>query len=200
MCGRYFIDDGIDSEELYQIIDEVNRKSEESSVKTSGEIFPTDVVPVIAMNRGLSRMPFAMSWGYSLPNGKTVFNARSETAAVKPMFRDGMAQRRCAVPATNYFEWEHGKVKTKFAIKPSDQDMFYMAGIYRFEGHKPVFSILTRNPAKNIEFIHDRMPFILPRDMVNDWIDPKYKAEDILNSAVLSVEYNPVQPYQERLI
>ena len=105
MCGRYYIDDGIDSGELQEIIDTVNRRSNADQVKTSGEIFPTDTVPIIANSRAMAPSAFAMSWGYTLPDGKRIINARSESAEEKPMFRDGMAQRRCAVPATNYFEW-----------------------------------------------------------------------------------------------
>ena len=200
MCGRYFIDDGIDSAELHQIIDEVNRKNMDASVKVSGEIFPTDIVPVVAMNRSLIPTPFAMGWGYKLPNGKTVFNARSESAAEKPMFRDGMQQRRCVVPATNYFEWEHGRTKIKYAIKLASANLFYMAGIYRLEGRNPVFSILTRDPAESIAFVHDRMPVILPHDLINDWINPKNKAEELLNHAILEVTYSPAEPVQDRLI
>ena len=99
MCGRYSIGDSQEEVELEEIIDSMNRYSGTDQVKTSGEIFPTDTVPIIANNRSMVRSAFAMSWGYSLQNGKRIINARSESADVKQMFRDGMAQRRCAVPA-----------------------------------------------------------------------------------------------------
>lgn len=79
MCGRYYIDDGIDANELREIIDEVNRHSNADQVKTSGEVFPTDTVPIIANSRAMVPSAFAMSWGYSLPDGKRIINARSET-------------------------------------------------------------------------------------------------------------------------
>ena len=79
MCGRYYIDDGIDADELQEIIDTVNRRSNVDQVKTSGEIFPTDTVPIIANSRVMAPSAFAMSWGYSLPDGKRIINARSET-------------------------------------------------------------------------------------------------------------------------
>ena len=145
MCGRYYIDDGIDANELREIIDEVNRHSNADQVKTSGEVFPTDTVPIIANSRAMVPSAFAMSWGYSLPDGKRIINARSETAEEKAMFRDGMAQRRCVVPATNYFEWERaGKQKTKYAIRPAGNGLMYMAGIYRVENGRPVFTILRQ--------------------------------------------------------
>jgi len=65
----------------------------------------------------------------------------------------------------------------------------YMAGIYRIEQGKPVFSILTREPAERIRFIHDRMPVVIPRELIRDWINPKYTAEDLLQNAILDVDY-----------
>ena len=54
MCGRYWIDDGRDCIELGEIIEQVNRRPAAGPVKTSGEVFPTDVVPVIASSKRLA--------------------------------------------------------------------------------------------------------------------------------------------------
>ena len=59
---------------------------------------------VTASNRKLEPQAFGMKWGYQLPDGKLIFNARSETAAQKVMFADGMRQRRCLIPADSYYE------------------------------------------------------------------------------------------------
>ncbi|MBR6219503.1 MAG: SOS response-associated peptidase [Clostridia bacterium] len=186
MCGRYYIDDGRDSVELRQIIESVNRRDAGAPVKTAGEIFPTDVAPVVA--GGGPDGARAMQWGYALPGGRRVINARSETAHERPMFRGDLLQRRCAVPATCYFEWQRARGrKTKYAIRPGDGDLFYMAGIYRLQAGQPVFCILTRDPAERIAFIHDRMPVILPRDLMRDWVDPRFDAGDLLKHAVLDV-------------
>lgn len=193
MCGRYYIEDDDSAEELRKIIEEVQRKLDEQNkvekVKT-GEIFPTDMVPVIANNKQLIPTPFAMKWGYSLPDGKLIINARSETAVEKSLFRDGMLNRRCLIPATNYFEWEkRGKEKVKYAINPAQQTMLYMAGIYRIENKKAVFAVLTREPAEQIAFIHDRMPVILSGKMRDAWLDPRIPANEMLHSAWLDVSY-----------
>lgn len=194
MCGRYRFDDGRDSVDVQEIIDEVNRRAPTVPIKVSGEIRPTDVVPVVANNRKLTRAVFPMKWGYTLPNGQLIINARSETAREKPLFRDGMLHRRCAIPATCYYEWVHsGKAKTKYAICPDNARLFYMAGLYRFEAVQPVFAILTREPVDNIAFIHNRMPVILPPESVEDWIDPECPAEEILHRAVLSIQYETAQ-------
>lgn len=201
MCGRYYIPEEDAAAELMEIIDQINRKHNAGPVIKTGEIAPTDTAPVLANNRSLNVTPFAMKWGYTMSNGMLVFNARSEEAAEKPLFRDGMAQRRCLVPAAHYYEWEKiGKQKVKYAIKPTDSETLYMAGIYRIENGTPVFSILTREPANSISFIHDRMPVILPRDMMNDWLNPRFNANEVLRSAILDISYNLAGPKQERLI
>lgn len=191
MCGRYYIPDEDSAAELKEIIDQINRRHNAGPVLKTGEIAPSDTAPVLANNRSLMVTPFAMKWGYTMSNGKLVFNARSETASEKPLFRDGMTQRRCLVPAAHYFEWEkRGREKIKYAIKPADVSVLYMAGIYRIENGIPVFSILTREPASSISFIHDRMPVILPREFTTDWLNLRFKAEDVLRSATLDISFS----------
>lgn len=199
MCGRYYIANEDAAEELKQIIDEVNRRNNgDMKVKMSGEIHPTDIVPVIVNNRKEESMAFAMKWGYTLSNGKPVFNARSETAAETAMFRDGVEKRRCLVPATNYFEWQEisKNNKIKYDIRAAEGHMIYMAGIYRWEGKMPVFSILTREPAESIVHIHNRMPVILPNDIAKDWLNTKYSATEIMSRAVTDVVATAVSPVQ----
>ena len=193
MCGRYCIEDDDLVEELQAIIQEVHRKLDEQNkgvtVKT-GEIFPTDVVPLITNNKQLAPTPFAMEWGSSLPDGKLIINARSETAAEKPLFRDGTFNRRRLVPAINYFEWEkRGKEKVKYAIRPSGSSMLYMAEVYRTENGKAGFSIFTREPAEQISFIHNRMPMILPETAKQDWLNLRNSADEVLREANMDGAY-----------
>ena len=137
-----------------------------------------------------------MKWGYSMGDGRRpVINARSETAADKPLFKDGMAQRRCLIPASSYFEWaKQDGQRVKYAIRQRSSHMIYMAGLYRIEnGTEPVFTILTREPVQNIAFIHDRMPVILPEGATCDWLNLRYKADEVLKAAVLDVEFAPAE-------
>ena len=193
MCARYYIAEDGDPQELRQITEAVKQRiygGSPAEIKTSGEIFPTDTVPAVANNRKMVPTAFAMKWGFSASGRGPVINARSETASVVPMFRDGMAQRRCVIPANRYFEWEkRGREKIKYAIGPDRAGIMYMAGLYRLEYGRPVFTILTRPPADSIAFIHDRMPVILPKELINDWLNPKYIAEEMLKSAELDVSY-----------
>lgn len=189
MCGRYYIREEDSASDLQEIIEQLNRRGQ--FVKT-GEIFPSDVVPVIANSKTMKARPFAMPWGYKMPDGKLIINARSETASEKPMFRDGMLQRRCLIPASHYFEWEkRQREKVKYAIKPTGSESLYLAGLYRVEGNSARFTILTRTPADSIAFIHDRMPVILPKAALSDWLNPKYAADDVIRAALTDMVFSP---------
>ena len=197
MCGRYYIAEDDMTEEMARIIEEINRKKTPEGMKTSGEIFPSDIVPVLANSRQQDVQPFAMRWGYTFPNSKPVINARSETAAIKPMFKDGMKQRRCLIPATHYYEWEHrGRQSIKYAIRPERSRMLYLAGIYHLEKHDdvivPTFTVLTREASPGISFIHDRMPVILPSETTTDWLDSRNDAAEVIQAAMLNMEYRVV--------
>ncbi len=196
MCTRFYIEPR--SEELDEIMEAAMKTGlarkfliAGSAVLTSGEIRPTNVVPVIAPNKDGKRTVFPMRWGFRIPGRSLVVNARTETAAVRPTFRDSWRQHRCVIPASWYFEWEHldapgGKTKTgdKFAIQPNGRSVTWLCGLYRIEDGFPAFTVLTREPSDDVRRIHDRMPLILPEEMTDAWISPEQKPEDIIRYAV----------------
>lgn len=170
MCGRYWIDPE-DNAELAQIIAEMQHCE---SVKTVGEIFPGDSVPVLCRSRAGNVRPFGMEWGYRMDGGKRLINARSETAAEKPMFRESMVNRRCILPMNAYFEWEaRPEGRQKYRIAPQGEGLCYLAGLYRFEGRNPVCTVLTTAAAPDIAFIHHRMPVILSSGETEAWLGGK---------------------------
>ena len=173
-----------------------------------GEIRPTDIAAVLAPDKSGNPDVFPMIWGFTAEGlSAPIVNARLETAAVKPMFRDSWSCRRCIIPASNYFEWEHyttpgGKSKAgdKYAIKPKGSDTTYLAGLYRFEIRQglriPVFTVLTKEPTEQLRRIHDRMPLILPECAVNEWIrqdsDPAEIAKLAVGDIVLEKADKPI--------
>ena len=82
--------------------------------------------------------------------------------------------------------------RIKYTIRECDSPILYMAGVYRIENGKPVFSILTREPAENIAFIHNRMPVILHPEAKNDWLNVRYAAGDVLKAASFEVSFQAV--------
>ena len=190
MCGRYNFSKNSSSPMVQAVLK--NLQNRQIEVKT-GDVNPGDVVAVIASNRKLEPRAFGMKWGYKLPDGKLIFNARSETAGQKAIFADGMRQRRCLIPADSYYEWQKtGQGKQKYQIAPTDANGFFLAGIYRIEQGIPVFSILTKEPVESISFIHNRMPVILPNEIIKDWLNPKYHGQELLNAALQNMSFSRI--------
>lgn len=190
MCGRYNFSKNSSSPMVQKVLE--NLQSRQIEVKT-GDVNPGDVAAAIASNRKLEPQAFGMKWGYRLPDGKLIFNARSETAAQKAMFADGMRQRRCLIPADCYYEWQKvGQGKQKYQIAPTDANGFFLAGIYRIEQGIPVFSVLTKEPVESIAFVHNRMPVILPEEIILDWLNPKYHGQEVLNAALQDMSFSRV--------
>ncbi len=200
MCGRYFIDD---SPELRPIIEAMNRSPlaslfrQNAELVSRGEIRPTDTAPVIASSRSGNRAVFPMKWGFT---GRTLLiNAKTETAAIRPTFRDAWASHRCIVPASGYYEWEHltandGKRKTggKYALWPRGASVTWLCGLYRIEQGLPCYVILTREPCEGIRFLHDRMPLMLPDGYVDEWIRPDRDPAEVIKAAQTDIQYQKV--------
>lgn len=198
MCTRYALEK--DLPELKEIADEVLQSllaqrfvaTHARPIVTSGEVRPTDIVPVIAPNAKGLKTVFPMQWGFlNKDNKRTLFNARVETAGEKPTFKDAWQSHRCIIPASYYFEWAHfkspdGREKTgdRFAIQPSGCTLTWLCGLYRIENGYPVFVILTKAPTVELSKIHDRMPLMLPKDRIEDWINPSSNPEELLSYAL----------------
>ena len=107
-----------------------------------------------------------MCWSYLLSNSKRFINTHSETAAGRVLFRDGMRQRRCLIPASNYVEWERNDSgKVKYAIRPRQSGLMYMAHGQHFTA-SPAGEASSPYPglAELIRFIHDRMPVLFCKE------------------------------------
>ena len=136
-------------------------------------------------------------WAKDMAIGNTMINARAETVAEKPSFRQAFLKRRCLIPADGFFEWEklaNGK-KQPWWIRMTDEEPFAMAGLWEswspgskteptHDGQSPAqktvqsCTILTINANADMQSLHDRMPVILPIEAWNVWLNPSVdKAE-----------------------
>lgn len=201
MCTRYYVEL---SPELRPYIETASRSSLKRQMvsklgkkfKETGEIRPADMATVIAPDKAGKKTSFPMVWGYHVEGlGRPVVNARIETAKEKKLFKEDWSRHRCIIPASYYFEWEHdarpdGKTVRgdKYAIQPGNAAVTYLAGLYRIEEERgfyyPVFTILTREPGDAVSRIHDRMPVILPEDVIADWVNPAGNPDQIANKAL----------------
>lgn len=166
MCGRYYVDDET-SREIRKILEQIDAKYEHNNRK-SGEIYPTNSVPILAAYHQ-SVEPELSTWGFPKFNDKGVLiNARSETALEKKTFRESILNRRCVIPSIGFYEWDSSK--QKFFFKRKDSDILYMAGIYNYYQNECRFVILTTQANESMEATHDRMPIILDNNEIEKWI------------------------------
>lgn len=202
MCCRFYMES---SPELRPFVEAANRspllfrmlEKTAKPMKTEGEIRPADLVPVLATSRAGKPAVFPMLWGFQ---GKQslLINARAETAAEKPAFRDSWQSHRCAVPASWYYEWEHlsspdGKTRTgrKYLIQPEGSALSWLAGLYRLEDGLPRFTVLTQEPGPEVRALHDRMPVLFPREVISAWIRPDQDPTPLLARSLRTMILEP---------
>jgi putative SOS response-associated peptidase YedK len=171
MCGRYVIFSEEENQELRDIINGIDERLNEKSVKLkTGEVFPTDTVPVITSDSENKKTINLFKWGF--PNskhpGSLIINARSETAHEKYTFNKLLNTSRCIIPASGFYEWKtiNGN-KEKYLIRTSYENLMYMAGLYVNDN----FVILTTGANEQMSVIHNRMPVILDSKEIPIWID-----------------------------
>jgi putative SOS response-associated peptidase YedK len=194
MCGRYAFDHIKDIYEARKILDEISSRlgrETAGSVKT-GEIFPSERAAVLVQNEN-GYAADVMEWGYPLKDTRLVINARSESAERTPMFSKSLANRKCLIPCTGYFEWKpNGKVKEKYKIKTEGERLFYLAGLYDTfnigNTEKKRFVILTREADPRIREIHARMPVIVKQDDIRKWLFEGY-GQGIIDGLLNGKEY-----------
>ena len=129
---------------------------------------------------GFLRWGLVPSWAKDEKIGYKMINARSETAHVKPSFKNLMTRKRCLVIADSFYEWqqtEEGKIPKRIHLKSNE--LFTFAGLWDKWEHdeKKVFTctLLTKDANEYMEQFHHRMPIILPREQEDDWIKHSFQ-------------------------
>jgi len=223
MCGRYLIEDEAYAD-ILQILHDLNAAQDRINMDNisgignlasdvaglgevglgefmRGEVFPTNVAPVVQLDGAL-----AVKWGFPhWKNSSVIINARAETALEKKMFGKPLRERRCIVPSSGFYEWgrigslagnmslfDNGdlpdsgmhsrnggsKKKDKFLLRRPEGNVLYMAGMmstFRDALGEPydAFVILTTSANESVAPIHDRMPVILAQDEAASWVKDK---------------------------
>jgi len=177
MCGRYTLFTDKELKEIDDIINQLIDDPNWGRMKT-GDICPTDVVPVLTKGNGKA-VPHLFTWGFpSYHSKRVIINARSETIHEKPMFRASAGKRRCVVPSTGFYEWDCSK--KKFLYNMPGSPLLYMAGIYnQFEGENR-FVILTTDSNSSVRDVHERMPVVLTREQTERWLFDDEAVDEII--------------------
>lgn len=200
MCGRYRLS------RRKQIIEEhFDSVSGEEDWSPRYNVAPTQPVPIIRQHpkeprreMSLVRWGLIPWWAKDASGAARMINARSETAATLPAFRDALKSRRCIVPADGFYEWlRAGKTKQPFCFEVNDGELFAFAGLWErwkdADGKAlETCSILTTTPNVVTSTVHDRMPVILSPDSYDMWLDPGFA-----DAAAVS---ELLKPYDARLM
>ena len=202
MCGRYRLS------RRKQLVEEYFDASGDDDWSPRYNIAPTQPVPIIRQhpkepNRVLSLVRWGLigSWPKDISGAAGMINARSETAATKPAFRDPMKFRRCLVPADGFYEWlRTGKTKQPFCFEVNDGELFAFAGFWdRWRDPNGQWikscSILTTTPNAVTAAVHDRMPVILGKDDYGLWLDPEMTNIETLSDLLKPFDARSMRSY-----
>lgn len=179
MCGRYVLAAPDDLSERFTA-DQLS-----FTFESTFNAAPSQYLPVIVEVEPDHWEIQLMHWGL-LPRWKSKkplpppINARAETVGEKPMFRNLVANRRCLVPASGFFEWQNrgeGERKQPYFIHVKDEPIIAFAGLW--DETKPEnasdtvagsFTIITTDASKAMSSLHHRMPVILERNEEPLWL------------------------------
>ena len=185
MCGRYTLKTPVERlAEKFQFPKVI-------PLKPRYNIAPSQSVAVVRLlpddtDRKLAMLRWGLlpAWVKDPAKVQQPINAKAETAAEKPMFRDAFKRRRCLVPADGFYEWKQdGGRKQPVYIHMKDGEPFAIAGLWEHwvgQDGQVIESctLLTTEPNDMLAPIHNRMPVILdPKDYAQ-WLDPEQQAAD----------------------
>ena len=176
MCGRYTL-----IADIGDLAQRFEFDGTDVSYDPGYNIAPTESVLTVRNVEG--REATFMKWGL-IPfwakdpkMGARMINARAETVAEKPAFRNALKKRRCLVLADGYYEWQKRPTsKRPFRIVMKSGEPFAMAGLWETwrdpQGNVvPSCTIITTSANDYLAPIHNRMPVILPRESEESWLD-----------------------------
>lgn len=177
MCGRYLLTSPVDALiDLFGVQERLNLAPNYNAA-------PTQSLPIVRSDESGRRELVSARWGLvpfwakDLSIGARAFNARVETLAEKPMFREAYRRRRCLVPADGFYEWQKtGAAKQPYLIRVKGGGPFAMAGLWERWGKDAEtvtsFTIVTTAANAFMAELHDRMPVILDPADWQLWLDP----------------------------
>lgn len=189
MCGRFALTMELpELQEAFPWIDFGSVYKPRYNIAPSQEIM---AVPGITNNLiAWFRWGLIPSWAKDSKIGYKMINARGETVAEKPSFRNAFRNRRCLIPTDGFYEWKkEGDSKTPYCIRMKSAQPFFFAGLWEQwqSAEEPVFScsIITTEANETLKPIHHRMPVILNPSDYQSWLDPEYHDEKHLSKLLV---------------
>lgn len=213
MCGRFTLS------ATPQAITEVFEIEQIPNLKPTYNVSPTqNVLAVLNEEKNLQhqslkhtfqkrksqklRWGLIPSWAKDFRIGAKLINARSETVAEKPSFRNAFKHRRCLIVADGFYEWKKkNNQKQTFYFEIQNKQLFAFAGLWE-KWNSPqgeeinTCTILTVAANELLQQYHHRMPLILKQQDYDLWLDPQVQAPDLLQHLLSSYPSEHMKSYE----
>lgn len=208
MCGRFVVTPDPATIARFFDVDDIVTED----LGAGYNVAPTDSIYGVAEHRG-RRILGAFRWGlipwWSKKVGPLHINARLETVADRPAFRDAFATRRCLIPADGFYEWEaRPDGKQPYFIHATNGEMLAFAGIWsRWTNPETgeeatTAAIITTASTGPVAALHDRMPVILRQPVWEDWLNRDRRDTAEIMSLLhpwSDLDYHPVSKLVNRV-
>lgn len=200
MCGRYtLLADELKIRQRFDIPYEIDNYHPNYNIAPSQQVLAI-IHDGKKRRAGFLKWGLVPSWTKDEKIGNKMINARSETAHVKPSFRNLMARKRCLVIADSFYEWqktEDGKIPKRIQLE--NRELFAFAGLWDKwqNGDKTLFTctLLTKDSNTFMKNIHHRMPIILPKDKEDIWIRPSFANAKEAHQFLNDIKMEPLSAY-----
>lgn len=179
MCGRYSL--SANAQALVDIFEIERLLFDPAQLRPRFNIVPSQAVPIVRMTDSgrellLARWGLVPHWSREPTTKYSTINARAETVAEKPTYREAFRHKRCLIPATGFYEWRReGDTKVPHHIRMQGAEVFALAGLWdRWEREGEGFdscSIVVTAASPAMQRIHERMPVILNQAQYNSWLN-----------------------------
>ena len=193
MCGRFTILETAD-----KLVEKFKAEVGDFDIPARYNVAPTESAPIVINGKidkltgassgrkiEMCRWGLIPSWSKDMSGGARLITARGEELAEKASFRTPLAQRRCVVPVSGFYEWKQTGERRKksdpprqpYYARPIDDTVFSLAGLWDVwrqpDGEwLKSFTIITVPSNDILGELHDRMPAILAPDDVDTWLRP----------------------------
>jgi putative SOS response-associated peptidase YedK len=195
VCGRYVLEQPDDISERF------GARQVHLELPSVYNIAPTLELPVVVEDYDGERVVRLMRWGliprwqvWPRSGRPAPINARAESVAEKPTFRESIRRRRCLVPVTGFYEWEQDqRSRTPYFVRLRDESLFAFAGIYdevvqRGGARIASFAVVTTRANDLLAPIDNRMPVILRREYEGRWLSRQITDVDDLEPVMEPLE------------
>ena len=209
MCGRLHVHAADITELLYEFVELIHPGPDNLNAAPTEEILVLVADADGAVELRPMRWWLTPRWAKQPSNRYSMFNAKSETAATLPSFREAYKQQRCVVPVSGFYEWARRQGhKQAYFLRSAKHTGLLLAGLWdRWQGvdadgqqcQIDSFAILTTAASAAMQAVHHRQPVLLDQHRAVQWLDPSLPTSELEHyfepQLVTPIEARPVSSW-----